>query len=505
MDTTQVLPLREHLAKVGSLDAAHVDSVRRLAAQLQELDVLPVLGAGASYDCGMRLASEIGSDLYDDYMADSSFAPHAVALQPNLGEVAQAIFNKLDQKAVVKAVGLHDQTLWPYAEDISKHFCVYCILARLAREDMIQEAIAFNYDCAAEAGLLGEGFLASTSTTLGRGWPDHATVVADAATHSRLARPGTFRLFKAHGCAARYREVARTDEDRAADDIIIRKAQLTNWRDDTWARDVLRDRSRNHVLLLIGFSGQDPVIQGELNTLLDEVYSDSPPDGVPRVVAVDYEPGTADLAGLVKTGLGGKSGAPDVVTQVSTKDGTTTATLLLLLTEWLAVRLSDPFAHHGVALPSEVDSRVAAIAISAPIMLRWSYLLSAPAVNQFIQRSNIQQAAERGYVPLTADPDTTARALRDRDELRRRLGKTDPESTEDASADHGFVVSGGCAFLPVGRSFDELLAGCRPGAQIDLVRQTLGHPTHLDCVVVSDGDGGLRGINIATGREVAVP
>ena len=56
--------------------------------------MLPILGAGSSHDCGMRLGKQIGEDLYNDYLANSAYAPHAAGLNPELGEVADAIFDK---------------------------------------------------------------------------------------------------------------------------------------------------------------------------------------------------------------------------------------------------------------------------------------------------------------------------------------------------------------------------------------------------------------------------
>lgn len=501
MDASHVLSLKEHLSKAAAIDDEEVNNIRILATQLADRSVLPVLGAGASYDCGMRLATQIGKDLYDDYLADASFAPHAAGLSRNLGEVADAIFEHAGQPAVVRAAGLHDPALWPGTDDIGEHLCAYRVLARLAREDIMKEAITFNYDCGHEAGLKAEGFLRSPRTESGKEWRDHASVIADAATHAQLPRPGAFTLFKAHGCAERYRELATADETGAADTIIIRRLQLATWRNDMWVRNAFRDRARNHVLLLIGFSGQDPVIYGEIASVLQDIYNSAPPDGIPRVVVIDHEPDTPTFRNLVKLGLGSQDAAPGAVAQIRTSSATTTAAALVLLTEVLALRLS----HYGVNVPDDMEPRLAALILSAPVMLRWSYLLRQPVDNQYVQRINLQQVAEHGYVPLTLDPQTTARALQTRAALRAGLGLTEPETTRAALEAHGFLVGRGCAFLPVGLDHDELVSSCRPGGPIDHARRTLGHPVHLDCILVSDGPSGRRGVNIDTGRETEVP
>jgi hypothetical protein len=67
------------------------------------------------------------------------------------------------------------------------------------------------------------------------------------------------------------------------------------------------------------------------------------------------------------------------------------------------------------------------------------------------------------------------------------------------------LVDRGVAYLPVGLDHDELRAACRRGGQVDLARRVLGHPSFLDCVLVSDGTAGRKGVNVETGEEVAVP
>lgn len=187
IDSSQVLSLQEHLAKAAALGDDEVARVRVLATQLEGQRVLPILGAGSSHDCGMRLGKQIGEDLYNDYLANSAYAPHAAGLNPELGEVADAIFDKAGQNAVVRAVGLHDPALWPSTDAVGEHFCAYRVLARLAREELMNEEITFNYDCGREAGLRAEGFMRSPRTERGKEWLDHATVIADAATRTGAA------------------------------------------------------------------------------------------------------------------------------------------------------------------------------------------------------------------------------------------------------------------------------------------------------------------------------
>lgn len=50
MDASHVLSLQEHLSKAAALDEQEINNIRILATQLADRSVLPVLGAGASYD-----------------------------------------------------------------------------------------------------------------------------------------------------------------------------------------------------------------------------------------------------------------------------------------------------------------------------------------------------------------------------------------------------------------------------------------------------------------------
>lgn len=497
--------LQEHLDLAVALDPSEAEGIRRLAAQLQDLRVLPLLGAGASFDCGVRLAREIGDDLYRDYMADPAYENEPRdAVAEDLADVAQAIHNATDQVGVVRALGLPDADLWPDPLEVDEHFCAYRVLARLVREDFFEEAIGFNYDCDKEAALLREGFLRSPRTIAGQQWRDHMTVIADKETFYNLQRDGALTYVKAHGCAQRFREIAITDETGAAETIIVRRSQLTNWRNDAWVRDRLRDRARTHALLLIGFSAQDPAIHGELQVILDEIDPEMQSQEVPRVVVIDWQPNTPTLRGLIKTGLGGADPQDGVTTQVAVSRASTTAALLMLLAETLRLRLEPHLASEGYSLPSDVDAQLAALLITAPLMLRWSYLLSPHSQDHFMQKINLEWAAG-GYVPLTADRRITALALGTRAEVRHLLGRPPEESTRQGLGDHGFLTQGGFAFMPVAMDFEALLSACRPGGPVERAQAILSYPTHLECVLVTRSSSGLRGVNMATGAEIDLP
>jgi SIR2-like domain len=506
----QVHDLKEHLDDAAGLDENTVADLRALAGQLDERTVLPLIGAGGSFDCGMPLARDIGQELLRDYLADPLFAPHAAELGPDMADVSEAIYTTPghSQLAVVQALGLPDPALWPDAAHIEPHFCAYRVLARLAREDLFAQAVSLNYDCGCEAALKAEGYLLAPASTPGARWRDHATLIADPQSDSSTARAGSLALRKLHGCAAHYRhQVGLGATDHPEDRIIARRAQLNNWRNDQWARDYLRGAARTSIMLLLGFSGQDPVIAGELTTLLSDIYQQTSTEGEPRVIAIDYNPDTATLRGLIRAGHGGGEPAVGAITQIKTQPATTTATLMVLLTETLHHHLHPHMTAGGYTPPDDLEGRIAALTLAAPAMLRWAYLLRQPEQDSFNQRTNLHAAASHGYVPLRADPATTVRALKTRAELRAMLGHTEPESTREALADDAFLThpAVGIAYLPCGLDLDTLRGGARPGGELQMTRETLPWPKHLDCVLVAEGPAGPHGINLQSGHEVPVP
>ena len=253
-DFSQRKSQHEHLRLAAGLPAGVVQDIRALAAQLHDKPVLPVIGAGASYDCGVRLASRIGHDLYVEYTTDPSFAPRAENVEDDLGIVAEAIAQKLGQIGVVRAIGLDLESHWPDMDGMDDHYCAYRPLARLVRETQVGAAITFNYDCGYEAGLKAEGLRrGGKGTAMGQDFDDHLTVIADATTNNHLAHRG-FTVFKPHGCAERFRILEPADPEGAAEIIVIRESQLTHWRNANWMRDQLRNSARHSVVLLLGFS-----------------------------------------------------------------------------------------------------------------------------------------------------------------------------------------------------------------------------------------------------------
>jgi hypothetical protein len=498
-DDTQQRSELAHFELAAALDDDAIATLRTLAAQFDGEQVVPLLGAGASYDCGMLLASQVARELHTDYLADPRFSPHPCASVDDLGAIAEAIFAVAGQRTVVDLLGLPDTTLWPTAEHIGAHFCAYRVLARLAREDLFDDAVTLNYDCHYEAGLRKEGWLLAHDVRGGRRFRDHVKVMSDASTAGSTAAT-TLALRKIHGCAQRFRTALAEGATAPEQDIVIRTDQLKDWTGREWAKERLRAIARENVMLMIGFSARDAVIVNELASLLGDVYGARPATGVPRIVAVDYDPATPELVHLVEQiGLNGKPLAVDRVAYVETRAATTTASLLVLLTEMLAHQLAPAFTTTGYSPPTEMGARLGALTLAAPTMLRWAFLL---APERGLNHPNLHRAGDDGYVPLRREPLLTARALRQRVELRHRLGLTDHESPAELLRNHGFVVApgSGFAYLPTGLPDDELHGALRAAGPGGLVSRSLSTPA-IDCVII----GEHRGFNLETSMEVRLP
>jgi hypothetical protein len=433
----------------------------------------------------------------------------------NLGLVADAIYTAKDKggkEAVLDALSLGKRADWPGRDDFPEHFCGYRVLARLAREGLISEAITLNYDCGFERGLADEGFQFASWKYRGREWLDHATIVTSGSDHASLERRGEMVLTKAHGCAAAYQKAVDEDrggKDEVVDAVVVRRGQLLDWRTDFWARDLFADRARRHVILLLGVSGEDPVIHIAMTRTLEEVHdhrkhskSGSPVE--PRVIAIDRKPKTVALTSLVDHGCGHGSPAENVITQLKVpRNRTLTSVLIAIGAEMLALRLA---SEGNLSLPKNAEARIVSLLIAAPTSLRWAYLLERRERGaEFAQRVSLEVAKEKGYVPLSASPARAVEALRVRDALRKKF-KMPKESVAEAIANRGFVVPSGAgrALLPPGVTWDELRSV--PGPRLRQPTEYFDAPAELDLVLVARSQNGdMMGRSVQTGSEVTIP
>jgi hypothetical protein len=310
-------------------------------------------------------------------------------------------------------------------------------------------------------------------------------------------------LFKANGCAERFRELAVSDGRKAAEEIVVREDQISRWKVSAWSRPPFESRAQNHVLLLIGFAAQDPKISNVLRDTLEGIYQATPATGEPRVVAIDYSPTSTAIDALISSGLGGVSVAAGAATRICTNGSTATAALLILMTELLTIELGGALGKAGVALTNEVEGRVTLFTVSAPSMQRWSYLIEENNEN-LIQRANA--LANGGYIPLTNNEELAVRQISARVRLREILGLPQIETADEALKYNGFIhdPQGGCFYLPVGIEQEQLAAVFRPGFEHELLKRALTgkYPAKVDCVLVSGDGSERRGVSLSTGREV---
>lgn len=499
----------EHVEKALTLTDAEVGDLRALAGQLQDQTVVPILGAGASHDCGMRLAGQIAADMHADcdFDQDLKIAVESVEAT-DLGKIAEAIFNARgeDQQAVLEAIGLPDPALWPSTDEIDEHFCVLRVLARAVREhEGWKRAVGFNYDCCGEAALKSEGYRLSRGTRSGRIWLDHADVICSKRRYDDTTIRSGFELVKAHGCAEHYRTEYTADPSATVtESVIIRAAQIDSWCDREWARVALSDRVRNAVVVLIGFSGQDPATVDELRRVLEDVTGDGSKPTRPRLVVIDWDPDTDALQQLIAYGVGPDGDATSAVTRVSTAAASTTAVLLVLLAEIVGLELGATATRLGYGLPSDLEARLALLALAGPAMSAWTFFLNKPLRDAGLQHVNLAMAGGSPYVPMRPDAEAAIRSFRAYEGLRDALGLQGLGSARGVCETGGWIVNDGKAYMPTGLELSTLVEAATNGALAE-AKDVLHWPRDLSAVLVCEGGGQLRGLSIERDREVEVP
>lgn len=457
----------------------------------------------------MRVAGQIAIDLHGDCIADPTLRPHVESVaDSDLGQIAEAIYAAREdsQQAVLEALGIPNPEQWPGTPEVDPHICALRVLSRAVREqEFLEKAVGFNYDCCSEAALKSEGFRFTRETTAGRLWLDHADIICSKEGYQDTAGRDGYELVKAHGCAEHYREAYAEDASpEVAESIVIRATQIDSWEGRLWACDALRDRVRTGILLLVGFSGQDPATTEELKRVLKDVYAGDSASNRPRLVVIDHKPDADALRELIDYGIGpdGKKGGE--VTEICTASSSTTAVLLVLLAEMIALELQPSMEELGYTLPPDLDGRLALLALAGPPMARWSFLLEQGASRAFMQQVNAAMAEELTYVPLRHNPRAIVRALKIRDELRRSIGLNGLDGAESLCETDGFIVHRGRAYLPLGLDLNTITDAHRDGA-LERAKDVLPWPRGLTAILVCEEGGVRRGVSLEKGQEVHVP
>jgi hypothetical protein len=279
---------------------------------------------------------------------------------------------------------------------------------------------------------------------------------------------------------------------------------VKSWEGRPWAAAAFRDRVQSSILVLVGFSGQDEATTEILKEVFEDVYTANPGAGRPRLVVIDYEPDTQPLQDLISSGVGPGGAAEGAVTKISTASSSTTAVLMTLVTEMIALELEEGLQNVGHVLPSDHPERLALLGLAGPAMARWSFLLNNRLDHAFIQQVNTAMSAVLSYVPLSHDEPTSARALKLRHDLRERFGITGPERPEPKGDIDGFIEHQGRAYMPTGLDLDHM-TGAYGREALAQAKDVLPWPRALSPVLVFREDGDLHGVSIETGRKVPVP
>ena len=502
---------RDLLPLTAGLPPRTWSDVRHLAEDLRDLAVLPVIGAGASIDCRSPRSTELAEQLYQLMRTSPGPIPAQLsdlaAIRGDLGKMAEATCLRLSQQELLEALGFEDAVRWPGAQDAFRlydkspwHPCAYRVLARMAKEGFLTEGVTFNYDCHYEGALLKEGFFPNTRTVRHNQWPEVFTVVANAETHSSVTRRGDFVLNKVHGCVEAWRDAA--DRGKASDAVIIRWRQLLDWREDRWSRDLFRDRARSNVLVLLGFSGLDAVIQSTLQGVMRE-FGDGL-RGPSRLRVIDRRPKTLALTLIAKAGRGDLSDT-QVISLRGRPDRSLAAALLALHTLLQMDRLRADATAAGVDphIPRDREAMLRRFALTAPAMLRWTWaILESHGASGL---AGLRDRRDDYYVPLCADPRRTRRTFAIRDRLALLKG-VQPEADAYTSAGSFLTVPArGKAYMPVGLLDHEIEGVANGSFDLTSLSVKLASPAgSLDCLLVGEHEatGKLRGFSLDTGKEV---
>ncbi|HSH39907.1 MAG TPA: SIR2 family protein [Chthoniobacterales bacterium] len=484
-------------------------AVAQLASQLKDQAVMPLLGAGASIPCGSPRSTDLAEMLYQSVAPLSNPPSDVSSARSDLGRMADAVALVRSPTAAVEALEFRNAVLWPspaeafQRHDTQPHPCAYRVLARMAKERFLVEGVTFDYDCHFEGGLLKEGFFPNSRRTHHHRWPELFTVIANARLHASVLRRGEFVLNKVHGCAETWRRDSSVDADAASEGIVLRWSQLLDWRQDAWSRDLVRDRARRHILLLVGFSGLDPVIHATLQAVMREVAPPGAIRGASRIRAVDTDTEKLTLRMLVAAGAGDE---PDDVRTVAVGWGVppALATVLgALHSELLALRITDGAKVHKLSpsLPAQREDRARRLLISAPAMLRWTWSVMAGARGE-AGLTGLGERLDDYYVPLTSELARTLLAFAIRDDVASRFAV--PAEAAAYTADGSFVAVPGVgkAFMPIGLYPHELESLTSGYAGLANLPYVLKRPPGLDRFVVArDGSGVLRAFSLETGHE----
>jgi hypothetical protein len=502
--------------QVSGLPASMLGEIEALATEVRGNALLPVIGAGGSKACLVKTAGELADDLWA--AIDSGAIPGLRSLPEDagdlkkgrdLGKVADLIAaasNPISNEDALMALGFPDDDEWPSADateqfaQTTAHACAYRILARFARERLVQEAMTFNYDCHFEGALQLEGFQIRDPPH--SRWPERYEVVSDEKSHSSIARRGDFTLNKVHGCVNnwRTRRALRDPMQEVSETIVLRWSQLLDWRSDPWSRDLFRDRARRHVLLLVGFGGADPVIHAALQATMREVAMSSAVT-TPRIRVFDTRPDTLNLRLLVQAGRG--SGGIETI-RVDPTHGGLAGALLVLFAHLVWFELDAAARRIAVTLgkPVSITKFLHRMVIAGPTMLRTTLDVRQHSdLSEIGIHETLSRAGGEYYVPFSASPEDGVRLMQLREKLAAKLS-IDPDVPCNEMPGWLRRASDARAYLPVALdpgSFETILRR----ASADVRSRWRVPATIIPILVGEQTNGSLVYFSVNAGKVVA--
>ncbi|MEZ5584388.1 MAG: SIR2 family protein [Candidatus Competibacteraceae bacterium] len=149
---------------------------------------------------------------------------------------------------------------------------------------MITEMITTNYDCCIEHAFnrsfgCWEASEDREELAVIRNLHQYRLHGGRRHTESSPHRP-ILHLYKINGCAREYQDYLKGIscihkagsyvKPEIAQRIILTERQLQTFRNENWARDLFKDRSRTHSLLFCGFGSDEPQVRHTALNLMDE-------------------------------------------------------------------------------------------------------------------------------------------------------------------------------------------------------------------------------------------
>ncbi len=323
-----------------------------IAHKLVSEQVLFFLSAGFSKSWGYKLAPELSKDLLSKYRqlngdiqsntlkgyydSDGHFHDNI-----NLAEVAEALVLQEGKRGPCFLAGdlfgfkekdKDKRSPWLTCEEIKELInnnplylgIPHLVIARLAKEGLIEELITTNYDTLLESALWAVGMekiedVLEDKGTTGIPWMEHFKVIGSKNQYIiNLPYRSIFRLHKIHGCAdALINHFSNNCKSNKCQgnllndkcNFIITHKDLLDWRTDQWAKSMLEDRVRNHFIVFAGFSGGDNVVHNSLRNIFkelrDSLSDNKKSEGIYRAVAIDPNPNIL-LKTILNDAAGGK-------------------------------------------------------------------------------------------------------------------------------------------------------------------------------------------------------